>query len=135
MSITHDQTAEGSRADSGKCRLRTTNETLEFVEFIYDYIDEFKLIVCKSAGTRFETFIHDISILKEETALRYMDVIRSKGVLLNDFDKSELHLLVTNNVNAVLETVRHDFTRDEAVHYARTLDGFYQPVWKKYFGL
>ena len=38
-------------------------EPVRAMEYIYDHIDEFKLIICRSQGTRYESFTHDIAIL------------------------------------------------------------------------
>ena len=110
-------------------------ETVRFMEYIYDHFDEFKLIVCRSQGTKYENFAHDIAKLEEEVTIRYMNELKKSGFAVNDADEKEFHLLVTANVEAILQAVVHDFTRDEALHYAHTLENFYLPGWKAMFGL
>ena len=46
----------------------------------------------------------------------------------------EFHLLTTTYIDAVFQAVRHDLTRDEALHYADTLDKFFTLSWKNFFG-
>ncbi len=104
------------------------------ISYIYDHLDAFRLIVCRSQGTKYETFLHDLAVLEEETTLAFMKALKKRGVKLNDFSEKELHLLITANVNAVFQTVEHDFTREEAVHYADTLDRFFSAAWKEFFG-
>jgi len=104
------------------------------VSYIYDHLDAFRLIVCKSQGTKYEHFLHDLAELEEETTLAFMEQLRGQGVKLNDFDGKELHLLTTVNVNAVFQTVEHGFSREEAMHYAETLDRFFSKAWKEFFG-
>ena len=110
-------------------------ETVRFMEYIYDHFDEFKLIVCKAQGTKYERFTHDLAKLEEEVTIRYMKALKKKGFPVNDIDEKEFHLLVTANIEAILQAVVHDFTRDEAMHYAVTLEKFYIPAWKALFGL
>ena len=110
-------------------------ETVRFMEYIYDHFDEFKLIVCRSQGTKYERFTHDIAKLEEEVTIRYMNELKKSGFAVNDVDEKEFHLLVTASVEAILQAVIHDFTRDEAIHYAHTLENFYLPGWKSLFGL
>ena len=110
-------------------------ETVRFMEYIYDHFDEFKLIVCRSQGTKYENFTHDIAKLQEKVTLRYMNELKKSGFTVNDVDEKEFHLLVTASVEAILQTVIHDFTRDEAMHYAHTLEKFYLPGWKSLFVL
>lgn len=104
------------------------------VAYIYDHLDAFRLIVCKSQGTKYESFLHDLAVLEEETTLAFMESLKKQGVKINDFRKKELHLLTTTNVNAVFQTVEHDFTREEAMHYADTLDRFFSKAWQEFFG-
>lgn len=104
------------------------------VSYIYDHLDAFRLIVCKSQGTQYERFLHDLAELEEKTTLEFMVQLRGQGVKLNDFDEKELHLLTTVNVNAVFQTVEHGFSREEAMHYAQTLDRFFSKAWKEFFG-
>ena len=110
-------------------------ETVRFMEYIYAHFDEFKLIVCRSQGTKYENFTHDIAKLEEEVTIRYMNALKKSGIAVNDVDEKEFHLLVTASVEAILQTVIHDFTKDEAIHYAHTLELFYLPAWKALFGL
>lgn len=110
-------------------------ETVRFMGYIYDHFDEFKLIVCRSQGTKYENFTHDIAKLEEEVTIRYMNALNKSGIAVNEVDEKELHLLVTASVEAILQAVVHDFTKDEAMHYAHTLEKFYLPAWKALFGL
>ena len=110
-------------------------ETVRFMEYIYDHFDEFKLIVCRSQGTKYENFTHDIAKLEEEVTIRYMNALKKSGIAVNDINEKESHLLVTASVEAILQAVIHDFTKEEAMHYAHTLEKFYLPAWKALFGL
>ncbi len=104
------------------------------IPYIYDHLDEFRLIVCKSQGTKYESFLHDLAVLEEKTTLSFMKTLKKQGVKINDFSKKELHLLITANINAIFQTVDHDFTRKEAMHYADTLDRFFSKAWREFFG-
>ncbi|MCR4656995.1 MAG: TetR/AcrR family transcriptional regulator [Lachnospiraceae bacterium] len=104
------------------------------IEYIYDHLDAFRLIICKSKGTKYESFLHDLAVLEEKMTLSYMEALKKQGVRLNEFDERELHLLTTTNINAVFQTVEHDLTREEAMHYAYTLDRFFSKAWKEFFG-
>ena len=33
------------------------------VSYIYDHLDAFRLIVCKSQGTKYENFVHDLAVI------------------------------------------------------------------------
>ncbi len=102
--------------------------------YIYDHLDAFRLLVCKSQGTKYEGFLHELAALEEEMTLSFMDMLKRQGVKLRAFRMKELHLLTTANINAVFQTVEHAFTREEALHYADTLDRFFSKAWEEFFG-
>ena len=102
--------------------------------YIYDHLDAFRLLVCKSQGTKYEGFLHELAVLEEETTLSFMEMLKQQGMKLSAFRMKELHLLTTANINAVFQTVEHAFTREEAMHYADTLDRFFSRAWQEFFG-
>ena len=112
----------------------TSNDARLAVSYIYDHLDAFRLIICKSQGTKYESFLHDLAVLEEKMTLFFMEMLKKQGVKLNEFSEKELHLLTTTNVNAIFQTVEHDLTREEAIHYADTLDRFFAKAWKEFFG-
>ena len=111
------------------------SETRRAMTYIYDHFDEFKLIICKSQGTRYESFTHDMAELEENVTFKYMENLKKTGAKINKVKKTEFHLLVTANIEAIFQAVTHDFSKKEAMHYAETLEKFYLPAWKALFGL
>ena len=103
--------------------------------FIYDNFDEFKLLVCRSQGTRYEDYAHTLAEMEEESSLKYIEALRTRGDCVPDFDRREFHLLVSSNVEAVLQPIRHDFSREEAMHYAKTINEFFSRGWKWLCGM
>ncbi|MBR1830990.1 MAG: TetR/AcrR family transcriptional regulator [Ruminiclostridium sp.] len=103
--------------------------------FIYDNFDEFKLLVCRSQGTRYEDYAHTLAEMEEESSLKYIEALRTRGDCVPEFDRREFHLLVSSNVEAVLQPIRHDFSREDAMHYAKTINEFFSRGWKWLCGM
>ncbi|HAM68197.1 MAG TPA: TetR family transcriptional regulator [Ruminococcus sp.] len=111
------------------------DDAVYVMEFIYDHFDAFKLLVCCSQGTRYEDYSHTLAAMEEESSLKFIGALRSRGDHVPDFDRREFHLLVSANVEAVLQPIRHDFTRAEALHYAQTINTFFAKGWKWLCGM
>ena len=79
------------------------------LSYIYDHLDAFRLLICKSAGTRYETFLHDLAVEEEKTTIAMMNMLKAQGKQINNIRPEEFHLLVTINVNAVFQAVEHGF--------------------------
>ena len=102
--------------------------------FIYDNLDAFRLLICKARGTRYESFLHDLAVEEEKTTLALMGMLQENGMHINTVNAEEFHLLVTANISAIFQAVEHNFTREEAMHYADTLDIFFTRGWQVFFG-
>lgn len=105
------------------------------MEYIYSHLDEFKLLILRSEGTRYEDFKHEVAKLDEEATLRFLDKVRENGGHVNYFDSTEFHLLSTAYVESFFQPLIHDLGKDAAMHYAKTLESFYTPAWKTWLGV
>ena len=112
-----------------------SSDVRRIMEFLYDRFDAFKLILCKSAGTRFEDFAHEVAVREERSSLQFVDFVRAQGASVKEIPPRELHLIVTSYVDSIFQAIEHDFSRDEALHYADTLNAFYLSGWRSYVGL
>jgi len=110
------------------------DESKQIMTCIYDHFDEFKLIICRSEGTRYENFLREVAEMGEKNTLEFMEFLKAKGKKLSNYREKEFHLLTSTYVDAVFQTVKHNFTKEEALHYAATLDEFFSVSWKIYFG-
>ncbi len=122
-----------SNHDYGELNL-SLDESVQIMTCIYDHFDEFKLIICRSEGTRYENFLHEVAEMGEKNTLEFMEFLKAKGKKLSNYREKEFHLLTSTYVDAVFQTVKHNFTNEEALHYAATLDEFFSVSWKIYFG-
>ena len=130
-----DPVLEGFKDLYRKAEQEGKSDTKAVMQYIYDNIDAFRLIVCHSRGTRYENYLHEFALLEEKSSLAYLQSLKSKGTRVREVDPKEFHLLVTVNVNAIFQAVEHDLTREEAMNYANTLETFFLYSWRKVFGL
>lgn len=110
-------------------------EGLQYINFIYDHFEEFKLLLTCSDGTKYQNFMHDISEMEVKEMVRLMDELRSRGFTVKDISQDELHMLVSGYVASIFEVVIHDYPREKAIAQARTLMEFLYPGWIKAFGM
>ncbi len=106
-----------------------------FMDLMYSYFEEFKLLICCSQGTKHANFIHDFVTMEQKETLEFLEEARKKGILVNDIVPKELHLLLSAYYTSVFEVVVHDFSREEAKHYLDTLQKFFYPGWRRILGL
>lgn len=110
-------------------------EGLQYVNFIYDHFEEFKLLLTRSDGTKHQNFVHQVSEMEVKEMTRLMDELRSRGFSVKDISQDELHMLISGYVTSIFEVVIHDYPREKAITHVKTLMRFLYPGWIKAFGM
>lgn len=103
-------------------------------EVVYPNYDAFKLLVCRSEGTRYANFVHEFVMMEQRETELFMDEMRRRGLSVREIRSEELHLLLSAYVSAQFEIVVHDFAEADAVHYLDTLREFFIPGWRAVLG-
>ena len=108
---------------------------VDFIDFIFDHFDEFKLLLHCSDGTKYVDFI-DWMVEKEvQDTLKMYDVLDEKGIEHKRLSLKELHMLNHAYYACIFETVLHDYTKEEAIQTTHTLVEFFTAGWRKAHGL
>lgn len=105
------------------------------LDLVYENFDVFKLLLCRSEGTKYANWQHEFVMLEQRETLAYMKAAKRKGIPVKDIRPEELHLLLTAYVSAMFEVVVHDFSKEDAIHYLHTLEEFFIPGWRAVLGL
>ena len=104
-------------------------------EVVYPNMEDYHLLVAKSRGTAYETFLHDLTETSQEMLLDYMPMLKKRGYAVWDVTPSELHLLLTAYTTALFEPVIHLYSPDEAERCLEKIEAFFIPGWKSLMGL
>ena len=107
----------------------------EIVDYIYEHFDEFKLIICKSEGTSYENFIHNMVEIEVEETYQFIDALRSKGKHVPNIEKAVCHMIVSGMFSGIFELIEHDMKKENAKKYVSEFQDFYIAGWSKILGL
>jgi AcrR family transcriptional regulator len=106
-----------------------------FIEFIYENYTEMKLLLMYSDGTKYGDFIHKIASVETEKTCKYLIAIREKGYETVKINKNEIHMLIQAYFSSIFEVVMHDYPKEDALSYSKTLVKFFNPGWRVILGL
>ena len=113
-------------------------ESGECIHWMVDYIckhrEPVKLLLCRSEGTSYEHFVHNMVEVEVEYTMKYMDVLRHLGQNIPELDEQMCHIIASGMFNGVFEIVVHDMPRDKALRYVDQLRDFYTAGWLKLMG-
>lgn len=113
-------------------------ESSEYIHWMVDYIcrhrEPVKLLLCRSEGTGYEHFVHNMVEVEVEYTIRYMEVLRHLGQDIPELDEQMCHIIASGMFNGLFEIVIHDMPRDRALYYVDQLRDFYTAGWLKLMG-
>ena len=107
----------------------STQHLHEFVAFMYDHFDEFKLILCRAEGTGYADFIEVLVELEVDRSEEYYALLRKNGMLSGGMTRQLHHMITRAYFTAVCETIVHDMPREEAMKYVDELALFFHSGW------
>lgn len=105
------------------------------IDYIYEHFDEFKLLFCKSEGTSYESFIHNMVEIETEETLNFIDVLRRQGKEVPNMEWEVCHMIVSGMFTGIFELIRHDMKKENARKFIAELQDFYIAGWSKILGL
>ncbi len=103
-------------------------------DIVYPHADDFCLLLTCSAGTKYESFLHDLTQTAQERMLQYLPVLRDKGLPIREISPTALHLLLSAYVTALFEPVIHHYSLEDSMQCLETIEAFFLPGWKALFG-
>jgi len=103
-------------------------------EMLLYALNEFKLILCCSEGTRFSKLIDEMVEIETNATHDYFKVLERLGRPVPSIDKRLEHILITGMFNTFFELIIHEMPLEEAKHYLKEMRAFYTAGWMKIMG-
>lgn len=101
-----------------------------FIAFIYDHFDEFKLLVTCAGGTAFADFIHSLVEIEVEYTLKFIESTGNDALTSGRITPELMHIVASAFFTAIFETVKHDMTKEAAEIYTENLRQFFTAGWR-----
>ena len=102
--------------------------------YAYEYLNEFKLILCHSEGTRFARLVDEMVEIETQGTHDYIAVLEQLGRPSPPIDARLEHILITGMFNAFFELIIHEMPLDQAQRYLDEMRTFYTAGWMKIMG-
>lgn len=108
--------------------------TMELVEYMYDHLDEFRLLLDASYGTRFHNFVDELVRIEVEYTYKYMEAVGSTAQLGDATTQRLLHIVTTSRFESIFEIIRHGMSLEEAQEYIGLLSRYHRTGFLAVFG-
>ena len=109
--------------------------TLELVDYMYEHLDEFRLLLDASYGTRFHNFVDELVRIEVEYTYKYMEAVGCPEKFGDALTERLLHIVTTSRFESTFEIIRHGMSREEASEYVELLNRYHRTGFFAVFGL
>lgn len=108
--------------------------TAQLVDYMYDHLDEFRLLLDSSYGTRFHNFVDMLVCIEVEYTDKYMKAVGYPAWMGDAMTEKLLHIVTTSCFESLFEVVRHGMSREEAAEYIDLLSRYHRTGFFAIFG-
>ena len=105
-----------------------------FLKIIYSHFKEFKLIICKSKGSKYENYVDSLIDIEVQNTIRFINQLNDANIYVREVRVDLIHMLTTSMFSGIFEVVAHDLSFDEARKYILELYSFFNAGWDKILG-
>lgn len=103
----------------------------DFIHYIYQNHDAFKLLLECAEGTKYQDFMNTIVEKEMKEALALYNFLDSEKIPYRKVGLKEMHMLIHANYACIFETVLHDMTLEEAVNAVKVMTSFFAAGWRE----
>lgn len=103
----------------------SSGEMLHMVDYIYDHLEVFRLLLDASYGTKFHNFVDWMVSIEEEYTWKWMEVTGYVPQMEGTMTRELLHMVFTSYFEGIFEVVRHGICRDDAKKYIDMLGTYH----------
>lgn len=125
--LPHEQQPEVMGDISGACMF-------DMLHYAYEHLEECKLILCCSEGTKFSGLIDEMVEIEAAATHAYQEVLQELGRPSPQIDPALEHILITGMFHTFFELVIHEMPLKDAENYVKEMRAFYTAGWMKIMG-
>ena len=108
--------------------------TWELIDYMYGHLDEFRLLLDASYGTRFHNFVDALVRIEVEYTYKYMEAVGCPEKFGDAVTEKLLHIVTTSRFESIFEIIRHGMSRAEAQEYIQLLSRYHRTGFLSIFG-
>ena len=109
--------------------------TMIYVDYMYEHLEEFQLLLKCSKGSRVENFVEEITDHYAENNREFVRLAYEAGYAKCKPSAMEIHSLTHGYITALCECITHDVPYEEAKGYVKNIIKFQHYGWYGVLGL
>lgn len=99
--------------------------------FIYEHYDAFKLIACRSEGTKYADYVERLIGIETRSSIKLIRLMQADGKINPDFDEQFVHIISSTMFSGVFKIISHNEPIETVLEHIHILKEFYTAGWYK----
>ena len=108
--------------------------TSELIDYMYEHLEEFRLLLDASYGTRFHNFVDELVRIEVEYTYKFMETVGYSDKFGDAGTLKLLHIVTTSRFESIFEIIRRGMSREEATEYIELLGRYHRCGFIEIFG-
>ena len=108
--------------------------TSELIDYMYEHLEEFRLLLDASYGTRFHNFVDELVRIEVEYTYKFIEAVGYSDKFGDAVTQKLLHIVMTSRFESIFEIIRHGMSREEATEYIELLSRYHRCGFIEIFG-
>lgn len=118
----HEMDNEIQREQMGQY---SEKEMQNMIDYIYDHLDEFHLLLDASYGTKFQNFVDEFVQIETEYTKKWLKATGYRFKVSSALAENMIHIVNTSYFEGIFEVIRHDIDRADAKKYVTILGKYH----------
>lgn len=108
--------------------------TSELIDYMYEHLEEFRLLLDASYGTRFHNFVDELVRIEVEYTYKFMEAVGYSDKFGDAVTQKLLHIVTTSRFESIFKIIRHGMSREETTEYIELLSRYHRCGFIEIFG-
>jgi AcrR family transcriptional regulator len=108
---------------------------MKYVVYMYEHLDEFRLLLKYSAGSKVENFIEDASVRYTKNNVVFAKMMYESGIAHDLPGELDIHIITTSYITAICECIMHDVPFEQVGQYVKNIITFHHYGWYGLLGI
>ncbi len=106
---------------------RSANEVgsdcfLDMLDYMYQHLNEFRILICGSEGTGYDDIVHVLTLREMESSERFISAVSEKK---ESISPEVAYHVVSSKFSGLFEMIKHDYPLDKAKMCIKEMYDFY----------
>jgi len=105
----------------------------EFIDLMYKYFSEFKILLSHLNGTKYENFAEKLVNLETNSTMEFISALRANGFKIKNIDYKYIKILNETNYEAYFSIIKNNLSYNEALEFSKIISDYFTEGYKKIF--